>query len=242
MCVCHSVASFFNYGDEDIIITCHLFWHTLGPFGTICKKEAFDQHHLLTSLVFTIFIFCLSTEFASKAWYNLFHTVHSLTLKFFIVRMFIFNICCKHLCNKEFLFRKCDKFFISSINTWPKLVAGCKHVHQRVRNLGWSLVIFFWGLGLLEEENCCVALQLSEKEKSCITAYLKYLRAGSRFQGCEELCWPGLWCGWSMADRTGRTARECLCSFPSLSASQAGKAETIYSSWDHYQTKGHLSS
>lgn len=225
-CVCHSDASFFDYGDEDIIIMCHLFWHALGPFGTICKKEAFDQHHLLTSLVFTMFIFCLSTEFASKAWSNLFHTVHSLTLKFFIVRMFIFNICCKHLCNKEFLFRKCAKFFISSISTWPKLVAGCKHFHQWVRNLGWSLVIFFGGLGLFEEENCCVALQLSKKLKSYITAYLKYLGIG-----CEVLCCPGLWVwlvhGWQNRQSHG----ECLCSFPSLQGvcqSQAGKAEVVH--------------
>lgn len=193
ICVCHSDASFFNCGYEDVVTMCHLFWHTLGFFGTICKKEAFDQHHLLTSLVFTMFIFCLSTEFASNAWSNLFHTIHSFDTQV----LFSQDVYFEHLlqyeeCNKEFLFRKCAKFLISNISTWPKLVAGCKHFSQWVRNSGWSLVIFFWGLGLFEEENCSVALWLTEKEKSCITAYLKYLRIGSKLHGYEVVCWPGL--------------------------------------------------
>lgn len=125
ICVCHSDASFFNCGDEDIATICHLFWHSLGPFGMICKKEAFDQHHLLTSLFFTMFIFCLSTEFASSAWSNLFHTIHSFDTEV----LFSQDVYFKHLlqyeeCNKEFLFMKCAKFFISSISTWPKLVAN----------------------------------------------------------------------------------------------------------------------
>lgn len=169
ICVCHSDASFSNYGDEDITIMYHLVWHTLRPFGIICKKEAFDQQLLLTSLFFTMFIFSLSTEFASSAWSNLFHTVH----RFDTEVLFSQDVYFEHLlqyeeCNREFLFRKCAKFFISSISTWPKLVAGCKHFNQWVRNLGWSLVILFWGLGLFEEEKCSVALWLSKNKNSVL--------------------------------------------------------------------------
>lgn len=160
-----------------------------------------------------------------------------LTLKFFLVRMLILSICCKHLCNKEFLFRKCAKFFLSSSSTWPKLVAGCKHFNQWVRNLGCSLGIFFWELGLFEEENCSVALQLSKKEKLCITCYLKYLRIGSNCDCYEVLCWPGLW---SVAVRTGRTMRAvsvlialiAVC----LPAKQGKQKLPVYSSCDHDQT------
>lgn len=147
-----------------------------------------------------------------------------LTLKFFLVRMLILNICCKHLCNKEFLFRKCAKFFLSSSSTCPKLVAGCKHFNQWVRNLGWHWLCFF------EEENCCVTLQLSQKEKSCITAYLKYLRIGSKWHVMKCFADPGSGCNWSMADRTSRTMRAVSVLTPliAVSVSPAGKAETVH--------------
>lgn len=63
-----------------------VFWHVLIPFGTIRIKETCDQHCVLISTVFYDVYFVINTElqFASNAWCNLFHTIHSFDIEAFL--------------------------------------------------------------------------------------------------------------------------------------------------------------